>query len=63
MKKSLILLTTASFFAISCSIIDQFIWNNEFSWLNVIIGFIAGAALVLLSSSSSHAPTNKQQQV
>jgi hypothetical protein len=51
MKKLLTILTTATFFAVTCSLIDQFVWHNEFYWLNAAIGFIAGAALVLLGSS------------
>ena len=59
MKKLTTLLTTATFFAIACSLIDQFVWNNEFNWVNVIIGFIAGALLVILGSDSSRPHTNK----
>lgn len=59
MKKIITLLTTATFFAIACSLIDQFVWNNDFYWINVIIGFIAGAALVLLGTDSSRSHTNK----
>ncbi len=59
MKKIITLLSTATFFAIACSLIDQFVWNNDFNWMNAIIGFIAGAALVLLGSNSSNSHTNK----
>lgn len=53
MKKVITLLATATFFALVCSLIDQFVWNNDFYWINVAIGFIAGAALVLLGSPSN----------
>ena len=53
MKKLLTIITTATFFAITCSLIDQFVWNNDFYWFNAAIGFIAGAALVLLGGSNS----------
>lgn len=56
MKKILTLLTTATFFAIACSLIDQLVWNNDFYWVNAAVGFIAGAALVLLGGTSH---TNK----
>ena len=56
MKKLLTILTTATFFAVACSLIDQFVWNNDFYWLNAGIGFIAGAALVLLSKTKTHNP-------
>ncbi len=59
MKKLLTILTTATFFAIACSLIDQFVWNNDFQWLNVLIGFAAGTALVLLSNNSPKQHTNK----
>ena len=59
MKKIITLLTTATFFAIACSLIDQLVWNNDFNWVNVIIGFIAGAVLVVLGSDSSRSHTNK----
>ncbi len=59
MKKLTTLLTTATFFAIACSLIDQFVWNNDFNWVNAIIGFIAGALLVILGSDSSRTQTNK----
>ncbi|GEM_PF-3501214 len=59
MKKIITLLTTATFFAIACSLIDQFVWNNDFNWVNVIIGFIAGAVLVVLGGDSSRSHTNK----
>ena len=49
MKRLLTLLATATFFAIACSLIDHYVWNNDFYWLNAAVGFIAGAALVLLS--------------
>ncbi|WP_198264296.1 hypothetical protein [sulfur-oxidizing endosymbiont of Gigantopelta aegis] len=49
MKKIITILTTATFFAISCSLIDQVIWNNDFYWLNAGIGFFIGAVLVILS--------------
>jgi len=52
MKKIITLLTTATFFALSCSLIDCYIWNNNFSIVNMFVGFIAGAALVLLSDSN-----------
>jgi len=51
MKKLFVLLSTATSFAIACSLIDQFVWNNDFYWVNALIGFIAGAALVLLAST------------
>lgn len=51
MKKLLTLLVTATFFAIACSLIDQFVWNNDFYWVNAAVGFIVGAALVLLSKT------------
>ena len=59
MKKIITLLTTATFFAIACSLIDQLVWNNDFNWVNVIIGFIAGAVLVFLGGGSSRPHTNK----
>ncbi|MCU7940757.1 MAG: hypothetical protein KZQ64_00505 [gamma proteobacterium symbiont of Bathyaustriella thionipta] len=54
MKKLLTIVTTATFFAIAFSLIDQFVWNNDFYWLNAGIGFLAGAILVILSK-----PINK----
>lgn len=51
MKKLLSIIFTATFFAIACSLIDQLIWDNDFYWLNAAVGFIAGAALVLLAKS------------
>lgn len=50
MKKLLTILTTATFFAIACSLIDQIVWNNDFHWLNAGVGFITGAVLALLST-------------
>ena len=50
MKKILTIFTTATFFAVACSLIDQIVWNNDFYWLNAGIGFIIGAVLVLLST-------------
>ena len=57
MKKLLTIVFTATFFAVTCSLIDQFIWNNDFYWLNAAIGFVAGAALVLLANTDSHSDT------
>ena len=57
MKKLLTIVSTATFFALACSLIDQFVWNNDFYWLNAGIGFIAGAALVLLSKTHSNNDT------
>lgn len=54
MKRLLTIVTTATFFAIAFSLIDQFVWNNDFYWLNAGIGFFAGAILVILSK-----PTHK----
>jgi len=54
MKKLLTIVFTATFFAIACSLIDQFIWNNDFHWINAAIGFVAGAALVFLGTSGDH---------
>jgi hypothetical protein len=51
MKKIATIITTATFFAITCSLIDQLIWNNDFYWLNAGIGFFIGAVLVILSKS------------
>lgn len=51
MKKLLTIVTTATFFAIAFSLIDQFVWNNDFYWLNAGIGFLAGAILVILSGT------------
>lgn len=56
MKKLFTIVSTATFFAVTCSLIDQFIWNNDFYWLNAAIGFVAGAALVLLG----HTKTDKE---
>ena len=53
MKKIITILTTATFFAIACSLIDQLVWNNDFYWLNAGIGFFIGAVLVILSTPSS----------
>ncbi len=53
MRKFITLLTTATFFAIACSLIDQLVWHNEFNWINSIIGFATGTALVLLSDCES----------
>ena len=53
MRKIITILTTATFFAIACSLIDQLVWNNDFYWLNAGIGFFIGAALVILSTPSS----------
>ncbi len=52
MKKIITILTTATFFAIACSLIDQVVWNNEFYWVNAFIGFITGGILALLSKTS-----------
>ncbi|MCP3852098.1 MAG: hypothetical protein GY694_17940 [Gammaproteobacteria bacterium] len=52
MKKIITILTTATFFAIACSLIDQVVWNNEFYWINAFIGFITGGILALLSKTS-----------
>jgi len=49
MRKFLTIVTTATFFAIAFSLIDQYVWNNDFYWLNAGIGFLAGAILVILS--------------
>jgi len=57
MKKIITILTTATFFAIACSLIDQVVWNNDFYWLNALIGFITGGVLALLSKTS--VPTHK----
>lgn len=57
MKKLLSIVSTATFFAVACSLIDQFIWNNDFHWLNAAIGFVAGAALVLLGKTDSRSDT------
>ncbi len=54
MRKLLTVITTATFFAIAFSLIDQYVWNNDFYWLNAGIGFFAGAILVILSK-----PDNK----
>ena len=54
MRKLLTVITTATFFAIAFSLIDQYVWNNDFYWLNAGIGFLAGAFLVILSK-----PDNK----
>ncbi len=53
MKKILTVLTTATFFAIVCSLIDQHIWNNDFYWVNAFIGFITGAVLAILSKTTT----------
>ena len=53
MKRIITTLTTATFFAIACSLIDQLVWNNDFYWLNAAIGFFIGAILVILSTPSS----------
>ncbi len=53
MKKIVTLITTATFFAIACSLTDQFIWQNGFSWGIVITGFLAGSMMVLLSHSNN----------
>lgn len=58
MKKIITILTTATFFAIACSLIDQLVWSNDFYWLNAMIGFVAGAALVLLSKASISKPNS-----
>ena len=52
MKKIISILATATFFAIACSLIDQFVWSNDFYWFNVFVGFFTGAVLALLSNSS-----------
>lgn len=54
MKKLLTILTTATFFAIAFSLIDQIVWNNDFYWMNACIGFVAGAVMVLLNNASKH---------
>ncbi len=51
MKKIITILTTATFFAIACSLIDQFVWNNDFYWMNAMVGFITGAILAILSKA------------
>lgn len=56
MKKLITILSTATFFAVICSLIDQLIWNNDFYWVNAAVGFVTGAALVLLGSSSDRKP-------
>ncbi len=48
MKKLLTLIATASFFAITFSLIDQLVWDNDFYWTNALIGFSAGILLVIL---------------
>lgn len=57
MKKLFSIIFVATFFAVACSLIDQLIWDNDFYWLNAAIGFIAGAALVLLAKSDSNSDT------
>ncbi|MCW8932613.1 MAG: hypothetical protein OQL19_20560 [Gammaproteobacteria bacterium] len=52
MKKIITVLTTATFFAIACSLIDQLVWNNDFYWVNAFVGFATGAILALLSNTS-----------
>lgn len=54
MRKLLSVITTATFFAIAFSLIDQYVWNNDFYWLNAGIGFAAGAIMAILSK-----PTHK----
>jgi len=48
MKKFFTIIITATFFAIIISLIDQFVWHNDFYWLNAGVGFLVGAALVIL---------------
>jgi len=52
MKKLLTVLVSATFFAITFSLIDQFVWHNDFYWFNAGVGFLVGAALVILGSYS-----------
>ena len=52
MKRIITILTTATFFAIACSLIDQLVWSNEFYWENAFIGFFVGGILALLSKTS-----------
>ncbi len=52
MRKLLTIVTTATFFAIAFSLIDQIVWNNDFYWLNAVIGFLAGAILVILKQTT-----------
>ncbi len=58
MKKILTTLTTAIFFAIACSLIDQLIWNNDFYWINAFVGFFTGAILAILSKTQHTKDTN-----
>ncbi len=53
MTKLITILTTGSFFAIACPSIDQLVWHNEFSWPTIIIGFITGTILSLLSGNEN----------
>lgn len=54
MKKIITILTTATFFAIACSLIDQLVWNNDFYWLNAMVGFVTGGVLAILSKTTVH---------
>jgi len=54
MTKLITILTTSSFFAIACSSIDQLVWHNELSWPTIIIGFITGFILALLSGTNEN---------
>jgi membrane associated rhomboid family serine protease len=49
MKKLYTTIITATIFAIVGSIIDHLVWNTNFHWSSLIIGFSIGALLVLLS--------------
>ena len=50
MKKLFTIIITAIFFVIVVSLIDQFVWHNDFYWLSAVIGFITGATLVILGN-------------
>lgn len=58
MKKIITILTTATFFAIACSLIDQLVWSNEFYWANAFVGFFTGAILAILSKSPIKKPNS-----
>ncbi len=44
------LITTALFFAITCSFMDQQILGNDFNWTKVWVSSLAGMSFVLISA-------------
>ena len=60
MKKLLTMSLIATFFAVICVAIDKFIWENEFSWINLLVVFSVGAAMALLGN---HDETKHRREI